>query len=164
LKGHIRQRVPLMLIILYLSCAVGCSTSEYIEVNCPKERTATRLPRDPASTYRHYGSMYEPGYRATEKALETLISRLPSTDTLKVIAADFRQYLNRERSAVQARLEHAVASLQANPCDDKARGDFQFLIQYVNFNGNYLHNIASACRDTSANLRNMLEDYRRERN
>jgi hypothetical protein len=149
---------------MYASGIVGCSVSEWIEVKCPEERTATRLPRDPASTYHHYGSMYESGYRATEAALESLIPKLSPNDTLKIVAGDFKRYLVGERSAVQTQLEKAVAGLQDNPCNDEARQKFQFLIQYVNFNGNYLRKIATACKETSANLGTMLEEYRREKN
>lgn len=152
------------MLTVYVCCLAGCSTSEWVEVNCPEKHIATRLPRDPTATYRHYASMYESGYRAAESALASLILGLSSTDTLKFVAEDFRHYLTGERSTVQVQLERAVARLQENPCDDKARGTFQFLIQYVNFNGNYLRTIASACKDSSSNLRSMLEDYRRVRN
>ncbi len=148
---------------MYASGIVGCSVSEWMEVKCPEEHTATRIPRDAASTYHHYGSMYESGYRATEAALESLIPKLSPNDTLKIIAGDFKRYLVGEHSAVQTQLEMTVAELQDNPCNDEARQKFQFLIQYVNFNGNYLKRIASACRDTSSNLKIMLEEYRRER-
>jgi hypothetical protein len=142
----------------------GCSVSEWIEVNCPEEHFATRLPRDPASTYRHYGSRYESGYRASEAALRSLIAGPSPSDTLTMIAVDFTRYLTGERSAVQMQLQKTVARLQENPCDDEAHKRFQYLIEYVNFNGNYLHKIAVACRDTSSNLRMMLEEYRREKN
>ena len=99
----------------------------------------------------------------SEAALELLIPRLLPDDTLKIVATDFVRYLGGERSAVQMQLEKTVARLQTNPCDDEARKKFQFLIQYVNFNGSYLHKITTACKDTSANLRTMLEEYRRER-
>jgi hypothetical protein len=154
----------LCLAVLTLSVFAGCSVSEWIEVNCPEEHFATRLPRDPASTYRHYGSRYESGYHASETALTSLIARLSPADTLKVIATDFKRYLAGERSAVQMQLQTTVARLQENPCDNDARKRFQYLIEYVNFNGNYLQKIAASCRDTSSNLRMMLEDYRREKN
>ena len=153
----------LFLIAIGVSGIVGCSASEWIELKCPEEHIATRVPRDPASTYHHYGSMYESGYNASETALASLIPDLPPNDTLKIVAVDFKRYLIGERAAVQTQLEKAVANLQTNPCDEEARKKFQFLIQYVNFNGNYLKRIASACRDTSSNLRTMLEEYRRER-
>ncbi len=143
---------------------VGCGVSEWVEVNCPEEKISTRLPRDPATTYRHYASMYESGYRASEAALGSLIPGLPQSDTLKMIATDFRRYLSVERSAVQTQLQTTVARLQENPCDDDARKRFQYLVQYVNFNGNYLNKIAAACKDSSPNLRTMLEEYRREKN
>lgn len=142
----------------------GCSTGEWIEVTCESGHVATRLPRDPSSTYRHYGTRYESGYKAAESALGSLLPNVDATDTLKTIASDFRTYLTGERAAVEHQMEEAVAKLQSDPCDENARTKFQFLIQYVNFNGNYLHKIAAACQDSSANLTNMLEDYRRERN
>jgi hypothetical protein len=148
---------------MYASGIVGCSVSEWVEVNCSAEKVSTRLPRDPATTYRHYGSMYETGYRASESALESLIPSLSPLDTLTMIVTDFKRYLGEERSAVQTQLLTTVTRLQANPCDDDARKRFQYLIQYVNFNGNYLHKIATACKDTSANLRTMLEEYQREK-
>jgi hypothetical protein len=150
--------------MLCFSVFVGCSASEWIEVNCPEEQVATRLPRDPATTYRHYGSMYESGYRTSEAALESLIPRLSPLDTLTVIAIDFKRYLGVERSAVQTQLQTVVTRLQENPCDDDARKRFQYLVQYVNFNGNYLNKIVAACKDSSPNLRTMLEEYRREKN
>jgi hypothetical protein len=153
-----------LFITLYTLEFVGCSVSEWIEVNCPEEKISTRLPRDPGTTYRHYGSMYESGYRASDAALESLIPGLPHADTLKMIATDFKRYLGVERSAVQTQLQTTVARLQENPCDDNARKRFQYLIQYVNFNGNYLHKVAAACKDTSANLRIMFEEYRKEKN
>ena len=159
-----KRRRQLVFLLVCLSGFVGCSPSTYIEVTCPGEHVATRLPRDPASTYGHYARMYESGYRAAQSCLGSLTNRFSPSDTLLHEAGDFTKYLTGERSAVEARMEQAVARLQADPCDDKARADFQFLIQYVNFNGSYLHRIAAACRDSSANLRTMLEDYRRERN
>jgi hypothetical protein len=150
--------------LLFLSAFVGCNTGEWMEVRCPDEHYATRLPRDPSSTYRHYGSMYESGYRASEGALNSLIARLSPADTLKLIATDFNRYLAGERSAVQTQLQKAVSLLQENPCDNDARKRFQYLIEYINFNGNYLHKIPAACMDTSSNLRMMLEEYRREKN
>lgn len=81
-----------------------------------------------------------------------------------MFATQFRRYLDGERSAVQTQLQAAVARLQANPCDDDARKRFQYLVEYVNFNGNYLHKIAAACRDSTADLKAMLKEYRRERN
>jgi len=163
LKEFVGMPVILGLVVMYASGMVGCSVSEWIEVKCPEQHTATRIPRDAASTYHYYGSMYESGYRATEAALESMIPKLPTNDTLKIVASDFKRYLVGEHSAVQMQLEKAVAGLQDNPCDDEARTNFQFLIQYVNFNGNYLKRIASACNDTSSNLRTMLGEYRRER-
>jgi len=105
--------------------------------------------------------MYESGYRATQTALDSLIPRLARTDTLRTIAVDFGRYLVGERTAVQVQMERTVASLQDNPCDSSARERFQYLIQYVNFNGSYLHKIASSCKDTSADLRTTLTGYRR---
>ncbi len=163
LRKSIGVMAFLFLEALCISGIVGCIGNEWIEVRCPEEHTAIRLPRDPTSTYRHYGSIYESGYRASEAALNLLIPGLSPGDTLKIVTADFVRYLAGERSAVQVQLEQSVARLQTNPCDDEARKRFQFLIQYVNFNGNYLHRIASACKDTSAILRSMLEEYRQER-
>ncbi len=143
---------------------LGCSGSEWIEVTCPEQHVSTRLPRDPATTYRHYGTRYESGYRACMHALDFLIPNLRQRDTLKPIAVNFRKYLSGERSAVQTQLQSTVARLQDNPCDEESRTRFQYLVQYVNFNGNFLHKISSACKDTTADLRTMLEEYRRERN
>ena len=123
------MRVCKFLLAVCVLCFAGCSTSEWVNVNCPEEHVATRLPRDPASTYRHFASMYESGFRAAENALESLIPGLASTDTLRFVAVDFTHFLFGERSAVQAQMDRAVARLQENPCDDKARGSFQYLIQ-----------------------------------
>ena len=150
-----------MLVVPFL---VGCSVSEWVEVNCPEEHVSTRLPRDPSSTYRHYAQIYESGYRACEEALNSIAPGISSADTMKMIAVDFKHYLATERAAVQTQLETSVSRLLQNPCDNDARTRFQYLIQYVNFNGNYLHKIAAACNDTSTILRTMLEEYRREKN
>lgn len=156
--------VMLCFAVLTLSVFAGCSVSEWIEVNCPEEHFATRLPRDASTTYRHYGSRYESGYHACEASLTSLIARLSPADTLKLIAFDFNRYLAGERSAVQTQLQTAVARLQENPCDDDAHKRFQYLVEYVNFNGNYLHKIAAACNDTSVHVAGMLQEYRREKN
>jgi len=150
--------------ILSLLAVVGCGTTEWMEVKCPEEHVATRIPRDPASTYRHYGSVYESGYRATQRALDALIPMLSAGDSLRSIATDFKNYLVGERAAVEAQMEQTVSRLEENPCDTEARTRFQYLIEYVNFNGSYLHKIPAACKDSSANLKMVLEDYRRERN
>jgi hypothetical protein len=152
---------PVIACTVYL---VGCTVGEWIEVKCPEEQVATRLPRDPSTTYGHYGTRYESGYRACERGLNSLVPNLRQTDTLKLIAANFREYLAGERSAVQTQFQTTVARLQDNPCDNEARKRFQYLIQYVNFNGNYLHKIAAACKDTTADVMKMFEEYRQEKN
>lgn len=160
-NGGLTLRTIVLMLCVY--CIPACSTSEWVEVKCADAQYATRLPRDPASSYRHYGSMYESGYDASEVALDRLIPRLSQSDTLRIIASDFKRYLVTERAAVQSQLEKAVVALQDNPCDKDARKNFQFLIEYINFNGRYLHRIPKACKDTSLDLGSMLMEYRRER-
>ncbi len=150
-------------LLLLASSLTGCSTSEWIEVKCPDQNYATRLPRDASSAYRHYGTMYESGYRAGESALRELFPTIPPTDTLRIVVENFRHYLTGERAAVEFQTNQAVKQLQSDPCDEKARKKFQFLIEYINFNGRYLHSIAAACKDTSSELKKMLIEYREER-
>ena len=107
--------------------------------------------------------MYESGFTASESALDVLLPKIVPADTLRMVVQDFKRYLVSEHNAVQAQLEGAVIALQTNPCDKDARKKFQFLVQYVNFNGRYLHRIASACKDTSADVKDLLLDYRKER-
>jgi hypothetical protein len=164
MKALMGTKIFSFLAMPWMCIIIGCSTSEWIEVNCPEEHVSTRLPRDPATTYRHYGTRYESGYRACESAFDSLIPSLRQTDTLKLIATNFREYLGGERSAVRTQFQSSVARLQDNPCDEEARKRFQYLIQYVNFNGHYLHKIAVACKDSSSNLRTLLEEYRHEKN
>jgi hypothetical protein len=107
--------------------------------------------------------MYETGYTASESALKELLPRISRRDTLKTMIEDFTRYLVGEHEAVEYQTNQAVEQLQSDPCDEKARKKFQFLIEYINFNGRYLHKIAAACKDTSAELRTMLIEYREER-
>ncbi len=107
--------------------------------------------------------MYETGYTASESALKQLLPKIPRTDTLRIIAENFTRYLVGEREAVQYQTYQAVEQLQSNPCDEKARKKFQFLVEYINFNGRYLHKIAAACKDSSEVLKRMLTEYREER-
>ncbi len=141
----------------------GCSTSEWIEVRCPDQNYATRLPRDANSAYRHYGTMYETGYKASESALRELLPRISHGDTTRILIEEFTHYLVGERTAVEHQTNEVVEQLQSDPCDEKARKKFQFLVEYINFNGRYLHKIAAACKDTSSELRTMLVEYRAER-
>jgi hypothetical protein len=164
MRTRLETSVPVILLTAILLFFVGCSGGEWIEVRCPEEHTATRLPRDPATTYRHYGTRYESGFRACEISFDSLITTLRRTDTLKLIATNFRRYLDGERAAVQTQFQSAVTRLEDDPCDNEARKKFQYLVQYVNFNGNFLHKIAAACKDSTMDLMTMLEEYRRERN
>ncbi len=155
----------LAVVVLLIVCTIvhtNCSSSQWIIVRCPEDGTSIKTPRKASTSYRIYGSRYEAGYRSSLAALRTVAVKRVVSDSLRDSVAEFRTYLAKERQAIENQLRKTITNIQKDPCDSSARKDFQLLLENINFNAQQLRRITIACRDTSADLKTMLKEYRRD--
>jgi hypothetical protein len=157
-----RTTAVVLLLVVCTIIPINRSTSQWIIVRCSEDGTTMRIPKDPSSSYRLYGSRYEASYRSSLKALRAAISKRSATDSLRGILVEFRKYLGKERSAIETQLRKLVTRIQKNPCDSTIRKVFHFLLENIDINARRLEKIAVACRDTSVDLRVLVHDYRRD--
>lgn len=162
LRSFMKKRTFVLLVALCTVVLVDCSPGQWITVNCPEEGVTVRVPRKVSASYGTYGRRYESEYRGTVKALGLLVSGNAVSDSLREAVTQFRQYVDRERSAIQTQLRKMVARLQKAPCEKENRKAFQLLLETVNLNAKQLHKIAAACSNTKVDVKIMLEEYQRD--
>jgi hypothetical protein len=152
--------IPLLVVCTIVH--TNCSTSQWMVVRCPEDGVSIKTPKNPSASYRLYGSRYEASYRSSLKEIRAVIGRTTASDSLKDSLKEFRTYLGKERTAIEAQLRKSVTRVQKNPCDSTIRKSFHFLLDNVNINARRLDKIAAACRGASPDLGVLVHEYTRD--